>query len=62
MMSLSLITIYFEARQYTRDLLKGRPTPFATSHMVGREGKRTNNRTMFPALKINAAAGYKGPV
>ena len=31
-------------------------------HMVGREDKRTNNRTMFPALKNNAAAGYKGPV
>ena len=37
----------------------GRPAP---SYMVGREDKRTNNRTMFPALKNNAAAGYKGPV
>ena len=30
--------------------------------MVGRENKRTNNRTMFPTLKNNAAAGYQGPV
>ena len=30
--------------------------------MVGRKNKRTNNRTMFPTLKNNAAAGYKGPV
>ena len=30
--------------------------------MVGQEDKRTNNRTMFPALKNNAAAGYQGPV
>ena len=30
--------------------------------MVDREDKRTNNRTMFPALKNNAAAGYQGPV
>ena len=30
--------------------------------MVGREDKRTNNRTMFPALKDNAAVGYKSPV
>ena len=30
--------------------------------MIGRENKRTNNRTMLPALKNNAAAGYKGPV
>ena len=25
-------------------------------------GQRTNNRTVFPALKNNLAAGYKGPV
>ena len=30
--------------------------------MVGQEDKRTNNRTMLPALKISAAAGYQGPV
>ena len=30
--------------------------------MVGREDKMTNNRTMFPALKNNAAIGYQGPV
>ena len=41
---------------------KERPAPFATSYMVGREDKRTNNRTMLPALKNNAAAGYQGPV
>ena len=39
-----------------------RPSPFATSSMVGRENKTTNNRTMLPALKNNAAAGYQGPV
>ena len=41
--------------------LKGRLAPLATSHMVGREDKRTNNRTMLPALKNNTTAGYKGP-
>ena len=40
----------------------GQPAPFATSYMAGREDKRMNNRTMFPTLKNNAAAGYKGPV
>ena len=30
--------------------------------MVGREDKRTNNRTMLSTLKNNAAAGYQGPV
>ena len=30
--------------------------------MVGREDKRTNNSTMLPTLKNNAAAGYQGPV
>ena len=39
----------------------GQPTPFATSYMVGGEDKRTNNRTMIPTLKNNAAAGYQGP-
>lgn len=32
----------------------GRPAP---SYMVGRENKRTSNRTVFPALKNNAAEG-----
>ena len=41
---------------------KGQPAMFAMSYMVGQEGKRTNNRTMFPGLKNNAAAGYKDPV
>ena len=40
----------------------GRIVLFATSYMVGQENKRTNNRTMFPTLKNNAAAGYKGSV
>ena len=40
----------------------GRPASFATFYMVGREDKRMNNRTMFPVLKSNAAAGYKRPV
>ena len=39
-----------------------RPAQFAMSYMVGRENKRTNNRTMLPALKNNAAAVYNGPV
>ena len=30
--------------------------------MVGREDKTTNNRTMLPTLKTNAATGYQGPV
>ena len=42
--------------------LTGRPAPFAASYMVGREDKRTNDRTMFPTLKNNASAGYQGPV
>ena len=41
---------------------RGRPSPFATYDMFGREDKITNNKTMFPGLKNNAAAGYKGPV
>ena len=40
----------------------GRPAPFATSYMVHRKDKRTNNRTMLSTLKNNAAAGYQGPV
>ena len=50
----------------------GRPPPvyltlnklltYLLTYMVGREDKRTNNRTMIPALKNNTAAGYKGPV
>ena len=30
----------------------GRRAPFATSCMVGSEDKRTNNRTMFPTLRL----------
>ena len=40
----------------------GRPAPFAMSNMVGQEDNRMNNRTMFPSLKNNADAAYKGPV
>ena len=37
-----------------------RPATFSMSYMVGREDKRTNNRTLFPAVKKknSAAAGY----
>ena len=38
----------------------GPPVPFATSYMVGRQDK--TNRTMFPTLKNNEAAGFQGPV
>ena len=30
--------------------------------LISQEGKRKNNRTMFPTLNIDAAAGYQGPV
>ena len=36
----------------------GAPAMFVTSYTVGQK----DNRTMFPALKNNAAAGYKDPV
>ena len=39
-----------------------RPAPFVTSYMAGQEDKTTNNRTMLPARKSIAAAGYKDPV
>ena len=39
-----------------------RPAAFVTSYMLGREDKRTNNRTMLPTLKNNAAADYRSPV
>ena len=41
---------------------EGRPAPFAASYMVCREDKRTNNTTMPPTLKNNAAASYQGAV
>ena len=48
---------------YKPHLFPHQPVPFSTwFYMVGREDKRTNNRTMFPTLKNNAAAGYQGPV
>lgn len=40
----------------------GRPAPFAASNMVCREDKRTNNRTILPTLKHNAAVSYQSPV
>ena len=33
-----------------------------TSYMVGREDKRTNNRTLCPIQEIIADAVYQGPV
>ena len=39
-----------------------RPATFVTPDMVGREDKRTNNRTMLSTLKIDGAARYQGPV
>ena len=42
--------------------LTGRPPLSATSYMVGREDKRTKNRTMLLTLKNNTTAGYEGPV
>ena len=45
-----------------KELQSGRPAPSATSYMVGLKNKRTNNRTMLPTLKNNAAAGYQGSV
>ena len=42
--------------------LLGRLEPFAMSYIVGREDKGTNNGTMLPTAKNNAAAGYQGPV
>ena len=39
-----------------------RPVPFVTSHIIGRENKRTNNRTMRLETKRNGAAGYLGSV
>ena len=40
----------------------GGPASFATSYMVRREDRRTNNRTMLPALTHNATAACKSPV
>ena len=44
------------------EIVLARLAPFATFYMFGGEDKRTNNRTMLPALKNNAAVGYQGPV
>ena len=33
-----------------------------TSHLIGREDKRTNNKTTRLDTKKNGAAGYPGPV
>ena len=38
--------------------LSGRPVQFATSHIIGREGKSTNNKTMRPDTKTNGDAHY----
>ena len=42
--------------------IKGRLTPFARYSMICQGDKRTNNTTMLPTQKSNAAAGYQGPV
>ena len=51
-----------EAEVESNSEIAGRPAPFATSYMIGRENKRTNNETILPAVKNNAVAGYNGPV
>ena len=56
-----LLTITQERRDFVEKAW-GRPAPFAASFMAGQEDKKTNNRTMLPALKNNAAAGYQGPM
>ena len=38
-----------------------RPAPFTISHIIGREDKRTDNRTMRLDTKNNRAAGYLDP-
>ena len=40
------------------------PAPFSTSHIIGREGKRTNNKTVRRDTKNNnnEATGYLGPM
>ena len=40
----------------------GRPAPFATTHIIGRENKRTNNKTTRLETKRSGAAGYLGLV
>lgn len=43
----------------------GPPAPFATSHVIGPEEERTNDKTMRPdthTKKNNGAAGHLGPV
>ena len=40
----------------------GQPAPFTKSHIIGREDKRMNNKTMRPDTKNNGAVGYLGPV
>ena len=40
----------------------GRPAPFATSHIIDREWKITNNKTVCLDTKNNEAAGYLGPL
>ena len=60
--SQGLINVVYRTNDGCHALYVGRPAPFAMSYIVGRENKRTNNRTMFPSLKNNAAAAYQGPV
>lgn len=37
----------------------GRPTPFATSRIIGPKNKRTNNKAMRLDTNNNGAAGYQ---
>ena len=55
----------YGTQEYNLVYKVGRPAPFAASYMVGREDKRTNNRTMFPTLKkktMQLQVNYKGQV
>ena len=40
----------------------GGPTPFPASHVIAREDKKSNNKTMRRDTKNSKAAGYLGPV
>ena len=44
----------FHKNQFLAEI-QGQPALFSTSYMVGREDKRTNNRTMLPALKTQCS-------
>ena len=61
--SVTVMRIFADRRERRiKSPISGTPAPFAMSFMFGRKDKRTNERTMFPALVNNAVAGCKGPV